>query len=276
MLLLEREKIRIGILEVHVTHACNLTCESCGHYSNQNHKGMISVEVADTWMKRWNKFLLPDYISVLGGEPTIHKNLPEWIEMTRSNWSNAIIRITSNGFFLKNHPRLPEVLQKTGTELKISIHHNSPEYDAKKNEILALIDDWKKQFDFKLIIAESNTVWFRQYHSFGSQMMPFQDNNPEASWLICKWKGCWQLHEGKIWKCAPVAYLKMQKEKHGLDPIWDQYLEYKPLDSKANYKQMKEFFAKGYESVCAMCPATVEYFEPKSPLIPVGDLFKRL
>src|SRR5579885_321548 len=31
-------------LEIHVTHACNLKCESCSHYSDQGHKGVVSLE----------------------------------------------------------------------------------------------------------------------------------------------------------------------------------------------------------------------------------------
>ena len=31
-------------LELHVTHACNFTCEGCSHYSNHGHKGNITLE----------------------------------------------------------------------------------------------------------------------------------------------------------------------------------------------------------------------------------------
>ena len=34
-------------LELHVTHACNFTCEGCSHYSNHGHFGNISLDDID-------------------------------------------------------------------------------------------------------------------------------------------------------------------------------------------------------------------------------------
>ncbi len=44
-------------LELHVTHACNLSCESCSHYSNQGHKGMLDLAAAAAWMTQWSQRL---------------------------------------------------------------------------------------------------------------------------------------------------------------------------------------------------------------------------
>src|SRR6266850_6082907 len=73
----------IGNLEIHVVHSCNLTCESCSHYSNQGLKGIVSLEEADRWMSLWNRRLLPQTFSFLGGEPTIHPHLPEFVALVR-------------------------------------------------------------------------------------------------------------------------------------------------------------------------------------------------
>lgn len=40
-------------LEIRVAHACNLRCESCSHYSDQGHKGVVSLEDAERWMRAW-------------------------------------------------------------------------------------------------------------------------------------------------------------------------------------------------------------------------------
>jgi glycosyltransferase involved in cell wall biosynthesis len=39
----------VGNLEIHVAHACNLRCESCSHYTNQGHQGIVPVEEAERW-----------------------------------------------------------------------------------------------------------------------------------------------------------------------------------------------------------------------------------
>src|SRR5262245_30805745 len=98
-------------LELHVAHSCNLTCESCSHYSNQGHKGLLALEDADAWMARWNRRLEPKIFSLLGGEPTIHPQLADFITLSRRHWPRTHLRIVTNGFFLHRQPRLPEVLR---------------------------------------------------------------------------------------------------------------------------------------------------------------------
>src|SRR4051794_20267283 len=46
-------------LELHVAHGCNLTCESCSHYSNQGHTGLVALADADAWMAGWSRRLEP-------------------------------------------------------------------------------------------------------------------------------------------------------------------------------------------------------------------------
>src|SRR5438128_105663 len=94
----------VSRLELHVTHACNLTCESCSHYSNQNHSGNLSLDDADRWMGGWSKRLVLDEFHLLGGEPTIHPELTEFVRLVRLHWPGTLIRIRTNGFFLHRHP----------------------------------------------------------------------------------------------------------------------------------------------------------------------------
>ncbi len=71
------DKIAMENLEIHVSHACNLACEQCSHYSNYNHKGMLTPEEADRQMGLWSGRLLPRWFSLLGGEPTLNPALGE-------------------------------------------------------------------------------------------------------------------------------------------------------------------------------------------------------
>src|SRR5262245_10468387 len=101
-------------LELHVTHACNLTCDSCSHYSNHNHHGHLAPAQADGWMGSWSHRLAPREFHLLGGEPTIHPQLPEFVRLVRRHWPDALIKIRTNGFFLHRHPGLPAVLAANG------------------------------------------------------------------------------------------------------------------------------------------------------------------
>lgn len=98
-------------LEIHVAHGCNLACESCSHYSNQGHAGLLGLDEADRWMRLWNQRLRPSTFSLLGGEPSIHPQLPEFVALSRRRWPHAKLRLVTNGFFLHRHPTLPLVLR---------------------------------------------------------------------------------------------------------------------------------------------------------------------
>ena len=51
-------------LELHVTHACNFTCEGCSHYSNHGHTGNISLDDCEEWLYGWSKRVKPKTLTI--------------------------------------------------------------------------------------------------------------------------------------------------------------------------------------------------------------------
>ena len=86
-------------LEIHAAHACNLACESCSHYSNHGHKGIVSLDEAREWLAPWAPRLAPQVFSILGGEPTIHPDLTSLCELARGMFPKATLRVVTNGAF---------------------------------------------------------------------------------------------------------------------------------------------------------------------------------
>jgi len=254
-------------LELHLAHSCNLTCESCSHYSNQGHKGILSLEQADDWMTSWNRRISPKTFSLLGGEPTIHPNLPEFLLLARRRWPSAALRLVTNGFFLHHHPTLPQVLGNDPNAcLYLSIHHNAEEYSEKIKPIRTLLKSWVEHYGIAVAHYDSHTNWTRRYHGFGNAMQPFADDQPRRSWENCRARFCPQLFEGKIWKCGPLAYLKLQDAKYQLSANWQPYLSYAPLEPGCSDEALEEFFSREEESHCGMCPANPQRFEKPLPL----------
>src|SRR5579863_9651800 len=122
--------ISLRNLEIHAAHACNLTCESCSHFSDQGHKGVLTLTEAENWMEPWAPRLDPLVFSILGGEPTINPELVGVFALARRHWPRALIRIVTNGFFLRRHPDLPRLLRNDGNALLyLSVHHDSAPYE---------------------------------------------------------------------------------------------------------------------------------------------------
>ena len=259
--------INIPNLEIHLTHSCNLKCESCSHYSNHGHSGILSLEEAERWFDLWHKRINPKEFSLLGGEPTINPDLVKFVLLSRGYWPEALLRIVTNGFFLHRHPELPLAMKKVSkAELYLTIHHNSLEYKEKILANLKLIDDWIKKYRIKVFVYESFKSWTRRYKGFGSEMEPFEDMQPRLSWENCPAKYCPQLFEGNIWKCAPLAYLEMQDAKYKLSKKWKPYLKYKPLPIDCSDKQLLDFFNLEEEHYCGMCASKPRRLKLPLPL----------
>lgn len=257
--------IDIRNIEIHVSHACNLFCSQCTHYSNFSHKGMLSKEDANFEMGLWSQRINPRMFSMLGGEPAVNKELCDIVRLSRKHWRNKI-QLVSNGFLLKNHPDLPKILSDVDCSLEISIHHNSEEYQEKFKPVRELVLNWEEKYGIRLNIRQSVDRWIRAYLGNGPDMQPYQDGNPRKSWEVCRSRWCPQIFEGQIYKCPQIAYLAMQLEKIGSKKGWEKYLEYKPISSDCTHEELKEFLNREDESCCNMCPANPELFQLQNPL----------
>ncbi len=248
---------RTRAIDVHVTHVCNLHCDGCKHYSNYNHKGSLEVATFRDWISAWSRVLEPKRLHLLGGEPTLHPELTEFLYVAREVWPRTVLHITTNGYFLDRHPNLLQVMIETNARLSLSVHSKDPAYLAKIDPIREGLRKHREETGVDLMESDETEVWTRTYTGVGYSMKPYKDNAPRESWTHCNAKYCMQLHDNRLWKCAPVAYLRMQLEKFDLttDPDWLPYLNYKSLGLEASPDEMREFLSRESELVCGMCPA---------------------
>jgi hypothetical protein len=259
--------LAIRNLELHVTHACNLGCESCSHYSNHGHKGMLSLDDARAWMQGFSRRLAPKQFSLLGGEPTVHPRLTDFVLLAREQWPGTHIRLVTNGFFLHRHPGLGAAIGRDpDARIYLSIHHESPEYQQALSPAWKTLHQWQKDHGVQVQVYRSHGHWTRRYHGHGSDMPPFTDARPRDSWKRCPARYCPQLFEGHIWKCAPLAYLPMQQEKFGIGEAWSPYLKYRPPSPDNSDEELSAFFAREEEPECGMCPAEPQTFALPLPL----------
>ncbi len=273
-----RAKHSISNLELHLVHGCNFRCVSCSHYSNQPLPGMVSLADADRWLAAWGDRLSPRVFSLLGGEPTLHPDLPKFLTLARQHWPQAELRLVTNGSLLHKHPELPSILHRDrNVSLFLSLHHSSPAYGQFLQPILHLLGDWTRRWSIRVRFYDSYNNWTRRYWGEGNSMMPYNDGNPRRSWEICEAKAGPQLFEGKLWKCAPLAYLKLVDRKYGLAPAWAPYLAYQPLAPDCTDEELASFLAREEESACGMCPAQREplalplpFPSPAPPPIPAA------
>lgn len=256
-------------LDIHITHRCNFTCESCSHFMNHGFNDHISIDDCKSWILNWNKRILPKNIGILGGEPFLNNNLKEYCILIREMWptKDTEIELVTNASVIHLHPNIFETLIKYNILLSISFHHNDPNYLKIIKKKINIIKNWKNQ-GLNIKTYNSYDMWSKVYQGYGDSIMPFEDNDFRSSWKNCPTgQNCFQLHEGKIWKCAPLAYLPLMKKKFNISKKWDPYLEYAPLSPNCSDQELEDFFNKGAESFCSMCPAKYRKFKKSSPLL---------
>jgi len=260
---------RVREVELHVTHACNLFCESCSHYSNQGLRGHLDPALAEAWLRDWSARLEVESFVLLGGEPTLHPNLAEFVPLVRRHWPASHLRIITNGFFLDRHRELPRMLQAAGNaSLTLSVHHGGAAYRARLQPQIDLVNEWREAFGITCRATLSAANWTRRYHSSGSGIRPFADEDPGRSWDRCPCRSQLQIFRHALWKCPPLAYLPVLAEKHALAPEWNPYLAYQPLQADCGELELSAFLAREAESVCAMCPAAPARFQLPDPMRP--------
>lgn len=262
---------RVIQVEYHLSHGCNLACESCSHFSQENHSGRATPQSFYGELAPWARRLNPRYVLLLGGEPLLNPDLCEILPIARELWpqggrEGVQILLVSNGLLLpKWASRLPKVLQDNDIRLDLSRHHDAPEYLEKFDAAVALARSWG--IPGTPMLRESFAKWTHIYKGSGANVLPFTDGNPQRSWERCVSHWCLQIHEGMLWKCPPVAYLPMQHKKFGVDTqAWAPFLHYQPLKPMCSEAELEEFVNRKCESVCGLCPANPVAFRKPLPL----------
>jgi hypothetical protein len=258
-------------LELHASHACNLTCESCAHITNSGQGGNISAGEADRQMALWSHRLAPAKLNLLGGEPTINPELSAIVRAARKHFPDTLVQVVTNGFFLGRHPDLPAALAGGG-QLVLSQHDTSEAYMVRFRAACEVVRGWQ---DVKVKIQGSSDTWTRRYDGFGPSMRPLGRGEARAAWLRCPARQGIQLHEGKLWKCPLTAYMPLQVARfEGLREHWQPMLDYVPLDSKATDEELAAFLARQEEATCGLCPDVPPRFTPRNVMIPARELLR--
>lgn len=230
--------------------------------------GSVSQAELTAWSEGWNKRLSPRALVILGGEPTLHPELPEFIKTVQRLWPNSQLTLRTNGFFLHKHSELRAVLAKTSTTLEVNCHSDQADYLEKFWKILEHIQGWwDVRIELKNTFGGSvHKDWTLRYHGIGSEMKPFNDKNPRESWNKCIARDCVTLYEGRLWKCPPIAYLQLLPKHFSLAKEWDPYLAYQGLGPDCSESELNEFFLKEHESICGMCPSQAILHDKGNPL----------
>lgn len=240
----------IDYLEFHVAHGCNLKCSGCSHFSHLTTGGIKSADDLVFDLEPWTKRLKILSFSLMGGEPLLSKHICELMTATRQLLPDSHLMLVSNGLLLRDEHF--KSLVANNFELIVSQHSRNEAYLKRFNDIEMRIQEWQKQ-GLRAHIRNSVDNWSQRYHEEAGKLTPYQDGDPRQSYKICRAKNCKQLFQQRLWKCPPVAYIKLLD----VDEQWDLMKNYTGVGLDCSEEELLKFLKVKSESVCGLCSKNV-------------------
>ena len=261
--------IDIKVLDFPILTACNLRCDNCSSYSNLHIEGTVqTASQGAAELVAWSSYINPLRLQILGGEPLLHKQLPDFIKTARETYPHTDLRLYTNGLLLKRHKDLKALLRETNCMLVISVHSTEQRYKTLLHASLSEFFDsdmystanksvvsFAKVFEtqgIKVELRDMTQHWSRVYKK---GIKPFNSDYKKAH-EACMWTHCTQLYKGKLWKCTQTAFFDDLMRRINNHEDWEQYKSmYTPL-SHDDPEHVKKAWFNAFlhpEPICSMC-----------------------
>lgn len=191
-------------LQFHVADKCNLNCRRCQHFSN------IASDIAFPKFENVERdfFRLKELfndinrIAILGGEPLLNPQLPQYCRMARQSFPYAKIDIITNGLLVRNMSR----------ELITTVLENDILINISYYPVIELIKDDIINF---LRINKMRHIIGPKINTFSKKMTLHPLQNPLDQFKKCRDRCCTTLRDGKLYPCylpATVSIFNKQFE----------------------------------------------------------------
>ena len=191
-------KAVITKLEFHVCDHCNLNCVGCTHFAPIYQESFASLDEFARDMKRLSEDFYILRLRLMGGEPLLNPDLPEYIDLARNFFPHSHLAIVTNGLLLpRTDQRVFDSIKKNDAFVQISLY--PPTY-AMREKIKATLEAQKIDFSFGSGLVQANEEGIiKEFHQCFTGVK--EGRGREAA-KRCLGSSCHFLRHGKISKCA--------------------------------------------------------------------------
>ena len=185
-------RVRVRLLEFHVVDHCNLQCSGCSHFSPSAPKRNVSAAEIERELRAATRSMAPQWVHVLGGEPTLNPELPALLPLFRAYFPDAGIKLVTNGSrFGRVKRRLLPVLAEQRIALSVSRY---PE--------IAL--DWAEIERDCAAAGVELEIWDQT--TFMDFLDPTGTSDPVEARAHCAMEGCLNVRDGVLYPCPVAAW----------------------------------------------------------------------
>ncbi len=194
--------------EFHLCDHCNLKCKGCSHLSNVCDEKFADKEQYLRDLEQIKRLYWGmQAIKLLGGEPLLNKELPEYMYETRKRFPEVFFYIATNGLLL---PKMPEeffeAARKTHAIVMLSAYQPTLKM---KDEIEGKLRQENIQYFYTPEVKEFQKMRYTQSKCIDRETahQRCRADMPEP---------CVTLREGKLYQCG-LPYLEFMNDKFGTE-----------------------------------------------------------
>lgn len=190
-------KVPTRSLESHIVDHCNLRCAACCSLSPHLPRWYVEPCALAEELRMAGRVLSPTWFKLVGGEPLLHPNLIECVEVAKRAKIAPIVSVTTNGFLL---PRQPVEFWRLIDELTISLYPGP----ALSAAVIALTEARAAENDVRL-------NWKKQdsFVEMDRGVSCEDDEENRAVWSDC-WlrRRCHMIRDGYFYACTRPAHFQ--------------------------------------------------------------------
>ena len=240
-------------LELPITRRCNLKCKNCSFYCNINKiedeilYPLEQVEKDLTHLKSLG--IKIQNITIIGGEPTLVKNLTDYLYLVRRIINPEVLLISTNTVSLMNLCNHKGIKALKDTKAAI-LYTKYP--DFVNNKSLSYL----KSFGICTFCIAEGYFWKKTYdnyiqYEFSKQTLLPSDTGDSKKEEHFKKCDCdlLTLCNGRIYTCSKSLHIKFLNKKFGFNYPEDCYIEVSSLTSADELLT----FSKTPGKLCSFC-----------------------
>lgn len=181
-------------VECHITDHCNLNCCGCSHFSNIAPETYKDIEEFEKELKCLSGKLIIDELKLLGGEPLLHPDLPEFFVIARRCLPKAEITLCTNCLLLdKMSDGFWESMKDNKIKFVLSIY--PPLRDKTEH--------------YRTLIAEKGIeiAYTHLADEFWAMRNRKGDSDPQQAYRQCTDSYCRNLRKGRLYICPDACYM---------------------------------------------------------------------
>ena len=188
-------------IQVHMADHCNLSCKGCNAFSPLVKECFADISVLKSDLARYSELCggVVGSLTISGGEPMLHPQLPEMMEYARKYFPDQKLQIITNGVLLEN-AREEFWAACRDNDVVISLTFYPIKINIDKIKEIASSHNVSLHYQDDTDIREK-TMYFTPLDPTGKQ-------NIADSYKLCfMGNDCFVLENGKLYTCPTVAHI---------------------------------------------------------------------